>query len=379
MAVLWLSACSHSPSLQRETLSTEAAALGASLHVCVLSTNDAEPLVEQHSRLLFNPASTAKLLTACATLSTAPANAVLTTQVRLETTDPSCNTLVLVGGGDPLLTSQDLQSLAAECARRIGPGQHKLAADSSHFSGAELGRGWMWDDELDMLRASSLRLHEKNQSAPAQQTLAVFHAALPEELRARVALLPDEHRAQGTVLARLYRPLLTVLRATLESSDNVAAECLLRQLPHWSGHDSGTAEQGFALLRTELQRCGIDDTQLVLADGSGFSRYNLLHADALAHLLLRHEQEHPGRLRALLPRAGESGSLMNRFIGTNAVGRVQAKTGSLEGVSALAGYLTTLGGRELTFCVVLQHSHAKAVTLRALLDRVVLALLEESY
>ena len=92
---------------------------------------------------------------------------------------------------------------------------------------------------------------------------------------------------------------------------------------------------------------------IVLQDGSGLSRSNQVQPVALAALLGRAARD--PRLRPLLtglPVAGFDGTLTLRFLGPGAApaaGEVRAKTGTLEGVSALAGLVRTASGRLLAF------------------------------
>ncbi len=320
-----------------------------------------------------------KLLVAAAALRAAPPQACLRTELRWLNDLPLCDALVLVGGGDALLTAADLQTLAASAAKVLRRQPRTLQADVAHFSGAPWGRGWMWDDGLDALRVSALRLHDDVSPDPTRAALDACAAHLASAGIAPLEILPTLVNATGAVVAHFERPLDTALRAMLERSDNMVAECVLRQLPCWAGASSGDAEQGLQMVRDELRRCGANADALVLADGSGLSRYNLVNAAAITRLLWTHERESPGRLRGFLPRSAASGTLKNRFVSSSAVGRVQAKTGSMQGVTTLAGYLTAVCGRDFAFFASVQHSPAPAAALRAVLDKAVLALVEERF
>jgi D-alanyl-D-alanine carboxypeptidase/D-alanyl-D-alanine-endopeptidase (penicillin-binding protein 4) len=96
----------------------------------------------------------------------------------------------------------------------------------------------------------------------------------------------------------------------------------------------------------------------------------------LTHLVRSEELTHQGRLRQLLPIAGESGTLSRRFTTPVARGRIQANTGSLEGVTALAGFLTDCTGREFVFAMSVQNGVAPASELRAIVDGFLTTLVE---
>jgi D-alanyl-D-alanine carboxypeptidase/D-alanyl-D-alanine-endopeptidase (penicillin-binding protein 4) len=110
---------------------------------------------------------------------------------------------------------------------------------------------------------------------------------------------------------------------------------------------------------------GVAD-DLVLNDGSGLDRSNRTTCRALTALLDR--QESRAGLSASLPVAARSGTLLTRFAGTPAAGKLMAKTGSLEGVVALSGYATDARNESLAFTVLVNDGRDDAA--RLLVDRV---------
>ena len=92
-------------------------------------------------------------------------------------------------------------------------------------------------------------------------------------------------------------------------------------------------------------------------DGSGLSRYNLLNAELLTNLLvyMYHNFELMPEFMASLPIAGVDGTLTNRMQGMYAEKILRAKTGTLSGVSALAGYTSTTDGEVLVFGILISH------------------------
>jgi D-alanyl-D-alanine carboxypeptidase/D-alanyl-D-alanine-endopeptidase (penicillin-binding protein 4) len=108
--------------------------------------------------------------------------------------------------------------------------------------------------------------------------------------------------------------------------------------------------------RELLDYIGLDADRYKLADGSGLSLYNYLSAEAMV-MLLRHAEREPTvfeRLLQSLPIAGIDGTLKKRMAGTPAQGNVRAKTGTVTGVSALAGYCTAPNGHRLAFSIINQ-------------------------
>src|SRR2546422_5195533 len=96
----------------------------------------------------------------------------------------------------------------------------------------------------------------------------------------------------------------------------------------------------------------IDSTAFALEDGSGLAAGNLVTPQAFAKLLAyMHRHPNGGPFVAGLPHAGQPGSLLKRFVGTPLEGRVIAKTGSIDRVNSLSGYIERANGRTITFSV----------------------------
>jgi D-alanyl-D-alanine carboxypeptidase/D-alanyl-D-alanine-endopeptidase (penicillin-binding protein 4) len=124
-------------------------------------------------------------------------------------------------------------------------------------------------------------------------------------------------------------------------SDNFVGELLLKELGVAASGEPGTTAAGIAFERTWLQGIGIDPASATLADGCGMSQYDRITPRALA-LILRHDWEGPYRQLVLdsLP-VGAARGTIEGIPGTDAAGRVFAKTGSMMHVRGLAGYLAT--------------------------------------
>jgi D-alanyl-D-alanine carboxypeptidase len=124
----------------------------------------------------------------------------------------------------------------------------------------------------------------------------------------------------------------------LRNSDKDAAERLLSALG------------GISSLRDWLATTGLERAGVVINDGTGFDLGNRLSCRFLVALLDRAGPA--STLARALPVAGETGTLADRLKGTPAVGQLEAKTGTLRGVSALAGFATGHDGSALTFAII---------------------------
>ena len=165
-------------------------------------------------------------------------------------------------------------------------------------------------------------------------------------------------------------PLSDALGRMLKFSDNQIAETMLKTLGTLGG--DGSADAGLDVVRSTLGGWGIEPDAFSMADGSGMSRYTELSPAALARMLRRVSQL-PGYRSYLdaLPIASVDGTLSRRFRSTAASRVVRAKTGSLSGVRALAGYVRDGDGETLVFALILNGYDSPASVATALEDLLV--------
>jgi D-alanyl-D-alanine carboxypeptidase/D-alanyl-D-alanine-endopeptidase (penicillin-binding protein 4) len=172
-------------------------------------------------------------------------------------------------------------------------------------------------------------------------------------------------------------PLREIAIRLMKVSQNLIAETLRARIGLASDVpdvDPLAAASG-AYERT-LAAWGVPVEDVIVADGSGLSRYDYLTADSLVTVLRRMAQDprHAAAFEATLPILGVDGTLERRLRGTRAAGRVRAKTGSMSNVRALAGYVTTLTGERLAFAIVANNFKARGSALDAVVDRALDAL-----
>ena len=333
------------------------------------------------------PASTTKLLTATAALDTlGPDHTFETTVV-----GGGADRIVLVGGGDPFLARRpessgwphgaDIVSLARRTAAALdqrGRGKVRVGYDDSLFTGPaenpEWPRSYVPDGVVSPITA--LWVDEGVDASgfgrvadPSADAAAEFARAL-ERSGIRVVGKPAPGRAGrgAPVLARATSaPLAQIVEQVLSVSDNEGAEVLARHVGLAVSGEGSSAAGADAVLST-LRRLGVRTDGATVYDGSGLSRKDRIDPDTLVDVLrVASSQNHPD-LRPVvtgLPVAGFTGSLALRFDDAPVPGRghVRAKTGTLTGVSALAGVATDLDGVPLVFALI-----ADRVKLRDTLD-----------
>lgn len=178
----------------------------------------------------------------------------------------------------------------------------------------------------------------------------------------------------GVEIGRLSRrPLALSLQRIGKTSQNLHAELMLRRLG--LGQGTGSRAQGLAVVEAVLAEAGIPRAAFDLHDGSGLSVYNRVSPRATTTFLLWTMRQPWGAAwRATLPIGGRDGTLARRFVGTPLEGRIFAKTGSLNGVSALAGFLTAASGRTLVFAVYANDRSSAAGPATGTMDRMLVAL-----
>ncbi|HXJ29538.1 MAG TPA: D-alanyl-D-alanine carboxypeptidase/D-alanyl-D-alanine-endopeptidase [Gemmatimonadales bacterium] len=164
------------------------------------------------------------------------------------------------------------------------------------------------------------------------------------------------------------RPLSDILFPILNTSQNWFAEMLLKVV----GRELGGAGSWDAGLEAErhflVDSIHIDSTAFSLEDGSGLSAGNLVSPHAFVQIL-NYMYAHPKRAAflAALPRSGKPGSLLHRFVGTPLEGRVLAKTGSIDRVNTLSGYIERPDGHPLIFSI---EANAHTIGGRSMLSQI---------
>ncbi|HEX3621748.1 MAG TPA: D-alanyl-D-alanine carboxypeptidase/D-alanyl-D-alanine-endopeptidase [Acidimicrobiales bacterium] len=345
----------------------------------------------------YIPASTLKLLTTDAALAQLGPDSHFTTEIRAGAApaDGAVGDLFMVGGGDPLLATADfavdagyqgqsrlatsMEALAdkvvATGIRRVG----RILGDDSRYDDQRLVPTWkpsyVADFEISPLSALVVNKGFASTKPPVEAASPAAHAAgvLATLLRARGVTVGATGAAKAPAGAPLVTsidspPLTDVVGEILQNSDNMGAEMLLKELGVRAG-GAGSTAAGLGVAATLLQKvAGISPNEMSVVDGSGLDRSDRVTCAALERVLDRSGET--GDLGKALSTAGQSGTLQKRFGGTPAAGKVRAKTGSLSGVTGLAGFATAQNGQELSFALLANElpSDAAGTTLQ---DKVV--------
>jgi len=190
--------------------------------------------------------------------------------------------------------------------------------------------------------------------------------------------LSSADRPAETILAeRVGEPLAEEVRHVNKNSLNLHAELLL--LLAARERSGATSREDAVKFAADFYRgAGIADGDVVLSDGSGLSRRDLVTPRGIVQLLNYAALQPWGEVyRASLPVAGIDGTLAERMKNTAAEGRIFAKTGTVEHVVALSGYATTAHGAHLTFSILGNNNSIHAQNADAVLDSIAVAMVEE--
>lgn len=311
-------------------------------------------LYEHGAKQRLRPASTMKVVTAISALDQLGGDYRLSTSLYYKGAIEGHTLrgdLIVVGGMDPMFDRDDMEALVAN-VRRLGIDtlRGRLVSDLSMKEDVKYGEGWCWDDDnydLTPLRIGR-RLDFADQLADAlrQGGIVLTTSATAKER------LPKD----ATFVCARTHSIDQVLQEMMKESNNLYAESMFYQTAANSGHRPATADDARRLERLVMAKAGLLPQQYRIADGSGLSLYNYVSAEALT-MLLRYawfDDRIYSHLLPSLPVAGQDGTLKKRMTGTRAESNVQAKTGTVTGISSLAGYLTDANGNRLCFAVINQ-------------------------
>ena len=374
--------------------------LGAHHGIYVYDASRGKPVFSVGASTPYTPASTLKLLTTVSALSTLGPDHTFATKV----VSTGKGSIVLVGGGDPLLAVKQasdyparatLQTLAASTAKALkaqGVASVTLGYDASLFTGPAVNTRWEANYVPEGIAAptSALWVNEgrispgmaKRSPSPPLAAAASFQKLL-QQYGIKVAAAPKASVAPSTaaLVAQVKSPTLGQIVEYINlHSDNDGAETLLRHVGIATGN-GGSYVGGVKGVRATLTKLGLDVSKATIYDGSGLTRANKVPLELLAGAVrVAVSKDHP-ELRHLLsglPIAGFNGSLRERFTtaGTSTgLGLVHAKTGTLTSVHSLAGYARDRTGTLLVFAIASDSVPVpKTLDARAALDRATAAL-----
>lgn len=336
--------------------------LGAHLGVIVTDATTGEVVFAHDADSRFLPASNMKIVTAVALLQSMGPDARFRTSVKAGATPQD---IVLVGGGDPLLSTRDLDQLAAQAAAKLPTGSKvRVHLDTSLFPAVTRAPGWT-NQYLPWVVApvvSLARLGEYGPHPDVNAAKAFVSALRTHGVKARLGKRATADASADTITSIEPHTTGDAVAVMLRESENNIAEVLHRHVALATGHEPSWAGAKQATHEI-LAHLGIDDSGMQVQDGSGLSRTDRVSPRFLAEVLRVARVEHPDRFTAMfthdaMPISGMTGTLddrYGRFITPHsrcARGDVHAKTGSLFDTITLSGVASTTDGGERIFSIL---------------------------
>ncbi|MCF0202625.1 MAG: D-alanyl-D-alanine carboxypeptidase/D-alanyl-D-alanine-endopeptidase [Bacteroidaceae bacterium] len=253
------------------------------------------------------------------------------------------------GSMDPMFSESDVRRFA-DAVRGLGVDTiyGGLVLDLSLKDTLAYGEGWCWDDVNPVL--TPLLVDKKD----------VFASHFLKYIKQAGIVITgsttkNDYPVNTTDLAECRHELRDILTRTMKNSDNAYAECIFYKLGAEVSKQKGvSAKSSREAVNRIIKRVGRNPEDYYIADGSGLSLYNYLSPEVEIDVL-RYAFRRPFIFNTLyekLPVAGVDGTLRGRMKGSSAQYNVHAKTGTLSGVSTLAGYCRAPNGHWLCFAIM---------------------------
>lgn len=309
-------------------------------------------IYEHDARQLLRPASTLKMIVAVTALDKLGSGYMFKTRVGYTGHVDSLSlvgNIYCKGGFDPTLASGDVNDIVDSIAALgIDTIKGDICLDLTMKDRDRLGEGWCWDDDNPVL--SPLVVGRKDD----------FSDRITRRLRQKGIVLTGKCREDDVpggvhLIYNKETPLPTVMHRQLKRSDNLYSEAIFYQIASDGGIRSrATAKNGRQAVNRLVSKMGLKPSGYYIADGCGLSLYNYVSAELEVEFLkyAYRNKDIYETLYDCLPVAGVDGSLDDRMCRGAAHDNVRAKTGTVTGISSLAGYCTAANGHVLCFSII---------------------------
>ena len=351
----------------------------ASIGIKVVAVETGEVIYGRNTHKLHHPASTTKLFTAATALAKLGADYRFETTLYIDTDTNAevVNNVYLKGKADPVLQRDDLVKLADALLQTGVQSIHgNIVIDETYLDRVPEGPGWMWDDRPLIISALSIREIEPDTNT-WNRAYACGHllktALIEKGVGVAGEVVSGAVPSNAQIIAKhLSPPLADILKLMNKPSDNWIAELIFKTIGAEVMGEPGTWQKGRQVVTEFLSEIVGNPPAHRFVDGSGLSRYNLLSAEGLIDLLVYMYQNFQLRPEYLasLPIAGVDGTLRNRMQGMYAEKILRAKTGTLSGVSALAGYTVTADDEVFAFGILISHYVGPPGPARGIQDKI---------
>jgi serine-type D-Ala-D-Ala carboxypeptidase/endopeptidase (penicillin-binding protein 4) len=366
--------------------------------VVIYNPLDQDTLFVLNHTIPMIPASNTKLFTTAAALSVMGGGFELATRIMTDDSnlyDGVINGNIYIKGfGNSLFTEADLADMVSELRDRgIRSVTGNIIGDDSYFDEVYSRDDWIHEEAANVKlppvsamvinrnrnvvyrkqgkRTRSFTTNVNNPPLHAAQLLKekLNNAGIAAAGQALKGITPPEAKsiAESKVLLR------DLIKLINKNSDNFLAECLFKTIGAESSKIQGNSFYSTQAVLNYIEDHGIYNTGTAVVDGSGISRFDQVTTGALTGLLEQvfFDLAIFDDFYNSLSIGGVDGTLRNRFHGTPAANNFRGKTGTLNGVSSLSGYLQTATGDDLIVCIFFEFSRGGANLHRSVQDDII--------
>lgn len=357
--------------------------LPASTHAAVLIFN---PLTQDtvfslnHTDSMI-PASNTKLFTTATALAELGGNFVLKTSILTDDADLSDGmingNLYIKGYGNSLFTKSDLEECVKKLRNRgIRKITGKVIGDDTYFDNVYSRDDWINDEAANIkLPPISALVIDRNREViykkyrrrlrrylvsvknpPLNAAQQLKEMLISSGIDIGSSAISGVTPGDAAELVNCGITLRDLLKEINKHSDNFLAECLFKTIGAETSKKQGNAFFSTQAILSFIKDNGIYSDGSSIVDGSGISRYDQITVGALTGVLekMYFDLAHFDDFYNSLSIAGVDGTLRNRMIGTSADNNFRGKTGTLNGVTSLSGYLKTAGGEDLIVSMIFE-------------------------
>lgn len=355
---------------------------GVKISCKVVHADYNKTLYELDPDLPMIPASITKLITSAAAFSKLGSNYNIQTKVFTDDSDIKDGVingnLYLKGYGDPDLNSGDMQTLASDInSKGIKEITGNIVADESFFDSDYYTLSGSYKSDTGPSYWPYVTALSLDKSAGATTAASQLSASLSSYgVTVQGSVISGVTPEGAKEIAQISHRLFDVLSYMNKESDNHSAITIFKMLGGKLKSTPATLEDGQSAVSDFLTEIGVDRYSYEVLEGSGLTRYNKVNAE-LYMKMLKHMYDDRFSFDYFLNSlaiAGKDGTLRKRMIGTDAEGNVFAKTGTLNSVSALSGYVIDKDSEILIFYVVMNGFGGNANDMRAAQDDVAIVL-----
>jgi D-alanyl-D-alanine carboxypeptidase/D-alanyl-D-alanine-endopeptidase (penicillin-binding protein 4) len=344
------------------------------------------------------PASNTKLFTSATALEIMGGEYLISTVILTDDDDLSDGTIdgniYIKGFGNPTFTTEDMEDLINQLYQAgLRKVTGNVIGDDTYFDDIYSRDDWISEERANVkLPPISALVIDRNRTSVRKKRkgryrtyfVNVDNPPLFAAKKFREKLITYGIEVTGNVvssqtpddaipLVESSIELRNLMKLINKNSDNFYAECLFKTLGAVYSGKQGNSFFSTQAILNYLEDTGIFSTGTKIVDGSGISRFDQVTAGALVGLLekIYFNLKQFDDFYNSLSIAGVDGTLHKRMIGTVAENNFRGKTGTLNGVSSISGYVTNADGDDIIVCIMFEFTKGGASKYKNIQNRII--------